>query len=254
MDPRACSHSSPASAGFFFTVERTATKHLARPSGRVSGIKRRRGLQLAVFRHGRGVGNAFLAARSEMLAGDVVLAWPILFTILAYLGLLTNGLNHGFFTLRTPQLRISRNLVPIHSRFAAAGGASIGDVSSIFGYPTFLFRAIPSLNSGQCRVPPSPPAIRDMKKPRQRKFAGASDSEACPLNSRRYREGEGARRRTPASPPAQYLVMSFVSGRTKPRNQTCPVLGLAGSGAPVAPIARKRRGAKRPAFPLCCVA
>jgi len=42
----------------------------------------------------------------------------------------------------------------------------------------FLFRAIRNLNSGQCRVPPSPPAIRDMKKPWQRKLAGASDSQA----------------------------------------------------------------------------
>src|SRR5205085_3733940 len=40
------------------------------------------------------------------------------------------------------------------------------------GLPCF----IPSLHRHQCRVPPSPPAIRGMKKPRQRKVAGASDS------------------------------------------------------------------------------
>jgi DNA invertase Pin-like site-specific DNA recombinase len=33
---------------------------------------------------------------------------------------------------------------------------------------------IRSLDSAQCRVTPSPPAIRDMKEPRQRKVAGAS--------------------------------------------------------------------------------
>ena len=47
-----------------------------------------------------------------------------------------------------------------------------------FACSMFLFRAIRNLNSGQCRVPPSPPAIRDMKKPWQRKLAGASDSQA----------------------------------------------------------------------------
>src|SRR5262245_26166698 len=42
--------------------------------------------------------------------------------------------------------------------------------------PRRLFRPLASLHRSQCRVPPSPPAIRDMKKPRLRKLAGASDS------------------------------------------------------------------------------
>jgi hypothetical protein len=111
-----------------------------------------------------------------MLAGDVVLAWPILFTILAYLGLLTNGLSHGFHPQDAPA-QDSWNSVPIDSLLQQPTGRQLATLRRFFEGATFLFRTIPSLNSEQCRVPPSPPAIRDMKKPRQRKFAGASDSE-----------------------------------------------------------------------------
>ena len=55
----------------------------------------------------------------------------------------------------------------------------LATLDRLFEGSPFLFREIPFLNIAQCRVPPSPPAIRDMKKPRQRKFAGASDSGAC---------------------------------------------------------------------------
>ena len=53
-------------------------------------------------------------------------------------------------------------------------------------------------------------------------------------------------RRAPASPPAQYLVMStsFVSGRRR---------GSAGRPR-LRRSQEKRRGANRPAFPLWCVA
>jgi hypothetical protein len=60
-----------------------------------------------------------------------------------------------------------------------------------------------------------------MKKPRQRKFAGASDSETCAFRDLRTvpAKVKGARRAgdLPASTPAQYFVMStsFVSGRKK---------------------------------------
>jgi hypothetical protein len=127
-------HSNPASAGFFFTDESGCKESTGSAggavSGRVAGIERRRGLQLAVFRHRRGVGNAFLAARSEMLAGDVVLAWPILFTILAYLGLLTNGLSHGFHPRDAPALRYAGT----RFQFIAAWRQPtvIGDAPSIF--------------------------------------------------------------------------------------------------------------------------
>src|SRR5262245_40735056 len=71
-----------------------------------------------------------------------------------------------------------------------------GECARLFYLPTFLFCTVCALDEPHCRVPPSPPAIRDMKKPRQRKVAGASDS--------------GGRLR-------QYLVMStsFVSGRNR---------------------------------------
>ena len=100
--------------------------------------------------------------------------------------------------------------------FAAADGAALGDARPTFDGSPCLFHEIPFLNIAQCRVPPSPPAIRDMKKPRQRKFAGASDSEALLASTS---AGSGSRRAgdLPASTPAQYFVMStsFVSGRKK---------------------------------------
>ena len=92
----------------------------------------------------------------------------------------------------------------------------LATLDRLFEGSPFLFREIPFLNIGQCRVPPSPPAIRDMKKPRQRKFAGASDSETLLASTS---AGSGSRRAgdLPASTPAQYFVMStsFVSGRKK---------------------------------------
>jgi hypothetical protein len=59
-------------------------------------------------------------------------------------------------------------------RLIPAGQVAIAP--AIFEPPRCLFTTVAFLNSDQCRVPPSPPAIRGMKKPRQRKFAGASDS------------------------------------------------------------------------------
>jgi len=92
----------------------------------------------------------------------------------------------------------------------------LATLDRLFEGSPFLFREIPFLNIAQCRVPPSPPAIRDMKKPRQRKFAGASDSETL-LASTSAGSGCEAGRGSARLDPAQYFVMStsFVSGRKK---------------------------------------
>jgi hypothetical protein len=49
---------------------------------------------------------------------------------------------------------------------------------------------VPYLNTQQCRVPPSPPAIRGMKKPRRRKLVGASDLSGTKCPSARERGTE----------------------------------------------------------------
>ena len=183
-DPRARSsqYCKPRLGGVFLCgcASEAARAGCARqPSGRVPWIERGRGLKFAVFRHFGGIGDAFLAARAQMLARDIVLARPILFPILPDLRLLTNGLSHGF-TFRRPGPRIGLEL--------GSNSGPHGDgrrcvtllyaLHQFFACSMFLFRAIRNLNSGQCRVPPSPPAIRDMKKPWQRKLAGASDLQA----------------------------------------------------------------------------
>src|SRR5215471_18666670 len=64
-------------------------------SGGMSGIERPRGLLLAVLGHLRGIRLVGLAARSQILARDVVLARPAVVAVLTDPRLLANGLSHG---------------------------------------------------------------------------------------------------------------------------------------------------------------
>src|SRR5262249_30732705 len=136
---------SPARlAGFFFFRNDV--------SGRVSGVERRRRLLRAVLRHFGGVGGSFLAARPETRPRDVVLGGATLLAALADPGFLTDRLRHVVFASGFALLGTSRRHIPDRRRSCTPGLSGPAAI----------------LHERQCRVPPSPPAIRGMKKPRQR--------------------------------------------------------------------------------------
>src|SRR5262249_13226962 len=136
---------SPARlAGFFFFRNDV--------SGRVSGVERRRRLLRAVLRHFGGVGGSFLAARPETRPRVVVLGGATLLAALADPGFLTDRLRHVVFASGFALLGTSRRHIPDRRRSCTPGLSGPAAI----------------LHERQCRVPPSPPAIRRMKKPRQR--------------------------------------------------------------------------------------
>jgi len=143
---------------------------LARPGlRRVAGIDVGRSFLFALFRHHRRARAALLAAPAEPLLRDVVLARPAIFPSLTDEGLLANGLSHS---LRPCELRrcACRGYAGTcaHSYPArAAADRGVGWRMHRFAAAR-LCGGIPSIHVCQCRVPPSPPAIRDMKKPRLR--------------------------------------------------------------------------------------
>ena len=121
-------------------------------SGRVAGVERRRRLLRAVLRHFGGVGGSFLAARPETRPRDVVLGGATLLAALADPGFLTDRLRHVVFASGFALLGTSRRHIPDRRRSCTPGLSGPAAI----------------LHERQCRVPPSPPAIRGMKKPRQR--------------------------------------------------------------------------------------
>src|SRR5262245_45652353 len=154
-------------------------------SCRVAGVDRRRALQLALLRHGRSVRLAFLPARAEPRPGDVVLGRAVLFPILADLGLLADALRHGMFPVQTGAPGPETSFGPCDHTAPRHGWRRANGVGrDFFAPPAFLFCTVCNLDNRQCRVPPSPPAIRDMKKPRQRKSPGLRIQTSRSINGR----------------------------------------------------------------------
>src|SRR5262245_40220281 len=155
-------------------------------SRRVAGVDRRRTLQLAFLGHGRGVRLAFLPARAEPCPGDVVLGRAVAFPVLADLGLLADALRHGNVPMQTGAPDPATSYLATIPCAATVGVGQNGDGRDFFTppcfySPVFLFYTVPAIDTRQCRVPPSPPAIRDMKKPRQRKSPGLRIQASRPI-------------------------------------------------------------------------
>jgi hypothetical protein len=127
-------------------------------SSRVPGVEGGWRLQLAVFRHHVGR-RLLLAAPAEPGLRDVILARPALLAALAYPCLLANAQTHNLSPwCSRPSLLYLANVLT----------DSAPDDKSTVARRRRLCSAIPCLDIAQCRVPPSPPAIRDMEKPRLR--------------------------------------------------------------------------------------
>src|SRR5437867_4121045 len=145
---------APLRRGFSFAAAASVAYGAAKPaSGRVAGVEGRRGLQRAVRRHFRAVRRLAFA---EMGARDLIFGQPTFFPGLTYFGFLTNGLRHGFLADRRKLSRMLKRTLP-----------SIATAPVPCAKPR-LFSSAFTLDTWQCRVPPSPPAIRGMRKPRRR--------------------------------------------------------------------------------------
>jgi len=110
-----------------------------------------------------------LTAPTEPLLRDIVLARPAIFPSLTYEGLLANGLNHSLRPCELRRCACRRYAGTCAHSYPARAAADRGVGWRMHRFASArLCGAIPSIHVFQCRVPPSPPAIRDMKKPRLR--------------------------------------------------------------------------------------
>jgi hypothetical protein len=84
-------------------------------------------------------------------------------------GLLANGLSHSLRLCELRRRACRRYAGTCAHSYPARAAADRGVGWRMHRFaPARLCGAIPSIHVRQCRVPPSPPAIRDMKKPRLR--------------------------------------------------------------------------------------
>src|SRR5262249_3213958 len=104
----------------------------------------------------------------------------------ADLGLLADALRHGIVPVQTEAPDPAGDLVQFLRPYRAPRRLASGKWrwARLFCTPTFLFYTVPAIDTGQCRVPPSPPAIRDMKKPGQRKSRGLRIQTSRSINGR----------------------------------------------------------------------